>query len=158
MTSGEPLQRLLSIMQRLRDPESGCAWDRAQTFSSIAPYTLEEAYEVADAIDRSDLDGLREELGDLLLQVVFHAQMAAEAGVFTFAEVAQTVADKMEARHPHVFGDEQAGMTHPRWEDLKAAERTGNSFVIQKHAASRQRRAQLARWRCQGAACPAAGG
>ncbi|HEY7807573.1 MAG TPA: nucleoside triphosphate pyrophosphohydrolase [Croceibacterium sp.] len=115
----EQLNRLLSIMARLRGP-SGCEWDRAQSFSTIAPYTIEEAYEVADAIERSDMDDLRGELGDLLLQVVFHARMAEEAGLFDFADVAASIADKMEARHPHVFGDADHS---PGWEALKATER-----------------------------------
>jgi ATP diphosphatase len=115
------LDRLLSIMSRLRDPRTGCEWDRAQDFSTIAPYTIEEAYEVADAIERGDMDDLRGELGDLLLQVVFHARIAEEAGHFDFAEVAESIADKMEARHPHIFGEaEQASA----WEELKAAERS----------------------------------
>lgn len=115
----EHLDRLLSIMARLRGP-SGCDWDRAQTFATIAPYTIEEAYEVADAIERGDIDDLCGELGDLLLQVVFHARMAEEAGHFAFADVARAIADKMEARHPHIFGDAKAS---PGWEALKAAER-----------------------------------
>ena len=115
----EQLDRLLSIMARLRG-RSGCEWDRAQDFSTIAPYTIEEAYEVADAIERGDMEDLRGELGDLLLQVVFHARMAEEAGHFAFADVARTIADKMEARHPHIFGDADAS---PGWESLKAAER-----------------------------------
>ena len=115
----EPLNRLLSIMARLRGP-SGCDWDRAQTFATIAPYTIEEAYEVADAIERADFDDLRGELGDLLFQVVFHARMAEEAGHFDFTDVARAIADKMEARHPHVFGDAEAS---PDWEALKATER-----------------------------------
>ena len=119
------LDRLLRIMARLRDPVSGCEWDRAQNFSTIAPYTIEEAYEVADAIARGDMADLRGELGDLLLQVVFHARMAEEAGLFAFADVAAAIADKLEARHPHIFGD---GDAHPnqteRWESLKHAERT----------------------------------
>ena len=115
----EQLDRLLSIMARLRGPD-GCEWDREQTFATIAPYTIEEAYEVADAIERSDLAALRDELGDLLLQVVFHARMAEEADAFDFNGVAQAISDKMEARHPHVFGD--AGHS-PGWEALKAAER-----------------------------------
>ena len=114
------LDRRLSIMARLRDPHSGCEWDRAQDFSTIAPYTIEEAYEVADAIERGDMDDLRGELGDLLLQVVFHARMAEEAGHFDFGEVAQSIADKMEARHPHIFGDAEHS---PGWEALKASER-----------------------------------
>lgn len=119
----EPVTRLLSIMARLRDPESGCAWDRAQNFGSIAPYTIEEAYEVADAITRSDMGDLREELGDLLLQVVFHARMAEEDGHFTFADVARAICDKMEARHPHIFGDEPAADREIRWETMKSSER-----------------------------------
>jgi len=115
----EPLDRLLSIMARLRGP-SGCEWDRAQDFATIAPYTIEEAYEVADAIERGDMADLRGELGDLLLQVVFHARMAEEAGHFDFADVARAIADKMEARHPHIFSDAAAS---PGWEALKAAER-----------------------------------
>nr|WP_166176594.1 nucleoside triphosphate pyrophosphohydrolase [Altererythrobacter segetis] len=116
----EQLDRLLSIMARLRGP-SGCDWDRAQTFSTIAPYTIEEAYEVADAIERGDMDDLCGELGDLLFQVVFHARMAEEAGHFAFIDVARAIADKMEARHPHIFGEAE---TSPDWEALKAAERT----------------------------------
>ncbi|MXP40669.1 nucleoside triphosphate pyrophosphohydrolase [Altererythrobacter soli] len=114
------LDRLLSIMSRLRDPHTGCEWDRAQDFSTIAPYTIEEAYEVADAIERGDMDDLRGELGDLLLQVVFHARIAEEAGHFDFTEVARSIADKMEARHPHIFGEAEHSAG---WEELKAAER-----------------------------------
>jgi len=113
------LDRLLSIMARLRGPD-GCEWDRAQNFATIAPYTIEEAYEVAEAIDRSDMAELRGELGDLLLQVVFHARMAEEAGHFAFDDVARSICDKMEARHPHIFGNVQKS---PGWEVLKAAER-----------------------------------
>jgi len=119
----DQLNRLLSIMARLRDPERGCEWDVAQTFETIAPYTLEEAYEVADAIERKDMADLRGELGDLLLQVVFHARMAEEAGHFSFDDVARAISDKMEARHPHIFGDEGGVMDGQRWEDLKEAER-----------------------------------
>jgi ATP diphosphatase len=115
----EQLDRLLSIMARLRGP-SGCEWDRAQTFATIAPYTIEEAYEVADAIERDDMEDLRGELGDLLLQVVFHARMAEEAGLFDFSDVARSLADMMVARHPHIFGDTEHA---PGWETLKAAER-----------------------------------
>src|SRR5512145_525994 len=100
-----PIDRLLEIMARLRDPQGGCPWDVEQSFATIAPYTIEEAYEVDDAIRRGDLDALREELGDLLLQVVFHAQMASEQGHFDFDAVAQAIADKLVRRHPHVFGD-----------------------------------------------------
>ncbi|BBC73137.1 nucleoside triphosphate pyrophosphohydrolase [Altererythrobacter sp. B11] len=118
----EQLQRLLAIMARLRDPAEGCEWDVAQTFASIAPYTIEEAYEVADAIERGDMDELRGELGDLLLQVVFHARMAEEAGSFAFEDVARAIADKMERRHPHIFGGDDEGGAG-QWEALKAAER-----------------------------------
>lgn len=119
------IDRLLSIMARLRDPQNGCEWDLAQSFATIAPYTLEEAYEVADAIARDDLDGLREELGDLLLQVVFHARIAEEAGHFDFDAVAETISAKMEARHPHIFGGAiaQGQSREERWESLKAEER-----------------------------------
>ena len=117
------LDRLLHIMATLRDPQDGCEWDRAQTFRSIAPYTIEEAYEVADAIDRDAMDELRDELGDLLLQVVFHARMAEEAGHFGFNDVAAAICDKMETRHPHIFGNGPDAMGEKRWEALKAAER-----------------------------------
>lgn len=117
------IDRLLKIMARLRDPDDGCEWDTAQNFGTIAPYTIEEAYEVADAIERDDMQDLKSELGDLLLQVVFHAQMAAEAGHFTFEDVARSISDKMESRHPHIFGNEDGTMTHERWEDIKASER-----------------------------------
>ena len=101
----EPLDRLLAVMIWLRDRQHGCPWDIEQTFKTIAPYTIEEAYEVADAIERNDLPALKEELGDLLLQVVYHAQMASEVKAFTFADVAAAIAEKMVDRHPHVFGD-----------------------------------------------------
>src|SRR5690606_17443316 len=117
---------LLAIMARLRDPDGGCPWDLAQDFTTIAPYTIEEAYKVADAIDRGDMAALRDELGDLLLQVVFHAQMAREAGHFAFADVANAIADKMERRHPHVFGDARAAdadAVRADWEAIKRAER-----------------------------------
>jgi len=123
------MPRLLEIMRRLRNPESGCPWDIEQTFATIAPYTIEEAYEVADAIDRQDWDELKGELGDLLFQSVFHAQMAEEAGYFKFDEVADTMSDKMVARHPHVFGDENREKSAEQqtrdWETIKAAERAG---------------------------------
>ncbi len=122
-----PIERLKSIMVRLRDPVGGCPWDVEQTFATIAPYTLEEAYEVADAIDRGDFDDLRSELGDLLFQVIFHARMAEEKGLFAFDDVAAAIADKLERRHPHVFAEEVArpdGASQKlRWEDIKAAER-----------------------------------
>ncbi|MCE4363096.1 nucleoside triphosphate pyrophosphohydrolase [Xanthomonas hortorum] len=120
------IQRLLQLMARLRDREHGCPWDVEQTFASIAPYTIEEAYEVADAIDRNDLPGLRDELGDLLLQVVFHAQMAAEQGAFDFADVVATLSDKLVRRHPHVFADQQvdgAQAVSANWEQIKREER-----------------------------------
>ena len=115
-----PLERLVSIMRRLRDPERGCEWDREQTFATIAPYTIEEAYEVADAIAREDMDALADELGDLQLQVVFHAQMAEELGQFTLEDVIGRICEKLERRHPHIFGDASHS---PDWEELKAAER-----------------------------------
>lgn len=114
------LARLVTIMKRLRDPERGCEWDREQSFETIAPYTIEEAYEVADAIARGDMDALADELGDLQLQVVFHAQMAEEAGHFVLDDVITRICDKLERRHPHVFGDASYS---PGWEELKAAER-----------------------------------
>ncbi len=121
------MPRLLEIMRRLRDPDSGCPWDIEQDFGTIAPYTIEEAYEVADAIERADWDELRGELGDLLLQVVFHAQIADDRGLFAFDDVANTIADKMVARHPHVFGDESRDKSAEQqtrdWEAIKAAER-----------------------------------
>jgi len=122
----EPLSRLLEIMVKLRDPKGGCPWDIEQTFETIAPYTIEEAYEVADAIAREDFDDLKDELGDLLLQVVYHAEMAREAGHFDFDAVARAIGEKMVRRHPHVFGDSQvASAEHQRvaWEDVKARER-----------------------------------
>ena len=120
------VERLVEIMAALRDPERGCPWDLEQDFRSIAPYTLEEAYEVADAIERGDLDALREELGDLLLQVVFHARMAGEQGAFDFDDVAAGICDKMVRRHPHVFGDakvDSAATQTAEWERLKAEEK-----------------------------------
>jgi ATP diphosphatase len=117
---------LLAIMARLRDPADGCPWDREQSFATIAPYTIEEAYEVADAIDRGDLDDLRDELGDLLLQVVFHARMAQEQGAFDFADVVAAISDKMLRRHPHVFAGaavEDAAAQTRAWEAHKHAER-----------------------------------
>ena len=121
-----PIDRLLSIMVRLRDPEHGCPWDVEQSFATIAPYTIEEAYEVADAIDRKDFTALKDELGDLLLQVVFHARMAEEAELFGFDDVVAAIADKMERRHPHVFGNAEplsAAAQNDAWEAQKAAER-----------------------------------
>lgn len=120
MPSEAALGRLIAIMRQLRDPATGCEWDREQTFATIAPYTIEEAYEVADAIARDDMDALADELGDLQLQVVFHAQIAAEAGNFTLADVIGRICDKLERRHPHIFGDLEHS---PGWEEIKAAER-----------------------------------
>ncbi len=114
------LERLVAIMRRLRDPQRGCEWDLQQNFATIAPYTIEEAYEVADAIDRNDMEALEDELGDLQLQVVFHAQMAEELGLFTLEDVVGRICDKLERRHPHIFGE--AGET-PGWDAIKAAER-----------------------------------
>jgi ATP diphosphatase len=120
-----PLERLRAIMRRLRDPQHGCEWDTVQTFDTIAPYTIEEAYEVADAIARKDMGALADELGDLQLQVVFHAQMAQEAGHFTLEDVIARICDKMERRHPHIFGDAQHGGYH-LWEQIKAEERAAD--------------------------------
>lgn len=121
------IETLRDIMSALRTPGSGCPWDLEQTFETIAPYTVEEAYEVADAIAHKDFEALREELGDLLLQVVYHGQMAAEAGKFDLEDVVQEICRKMIRRHPHVFGDEKersASGAKLRWEDMKASERT----------------------------------
>lgn len=120
------LDRLLGIMKTLRDPQNGCPWDRQQTFATIAPYTLEETYEVLDAIQREDFADLRGELGDLLFQIVFYAQMASEQGHFSFDDICNAISDKMERRHPHIFGDAQFANGAERtamWESTKAAER-----------------------------------
>jgi len=120
------LDRLLGIMQRLRDPQTGCPWDKAQTFATIAPYTLEETYEVLDAIAREDFDDLRGELGDLLFQVVFYARMAEEQGRFDFNEICRAISDKLERRHPHIFGDANftdSEQVLANWEKTKSAER-----------------------------------
>jgi ATP diphosphatase len=133
--------RLIEIMARLRTPERGCPWDLAQTFETIAPYTIEEAYEVADAVARGDLDDLRDELGDLLLQVVFHARIAEEREAFDFGDVVQAISEKLLRRHPHVFGDMQAGSAHAvsgLWERIKAeevAERRARKGVIDEGGA-----------------------
>lgn len=116
------LSDLVEIMRRLRDPQHGCEWDKAQSFETIAPYTIEEAYEVADAIARRDMDALKDELGDLQLQVVYHSRMAEESGAFALDDVMASICAKMIRRHPHIFGDEAAS---PGWEALKAAERQG---------------------------------
>ncbi len=125
------MTRLRAVLRALRDPETGCPWDIEQDFASIAPYTIEEAYEVADAIEQEDWPALKGELGDLLLQVVYHGQIAEEAGHFTLDEVAQAICDKMVARHPHVFGDESRDKSAEDqvrdWEDVKAAERAARA-------------------------------
>lgn len=120
---------LLEIMRRLRDPSDGCEWDKVQTFSTIAPYTIEEAYEVADAIERDDMESLKDELGDLLLQVVFHSQIAADDDKFDFQDVVDTICNKMTRRHPHIFGEADES---PGWEQLKADERdrSGQSSAL----------------------------
>src|SRR3954464_496667 len=124
--SNVDIERLVAIMARLRDPVSGCEWDTVQTFATIAPYTIEEAYEVADAIERGDLSDLKDELGDLLLQVVFHARIAEEGGDFAFRDVVKAICDKMIRRHPHVFAGESYDSMAAQaesWEAIKAAER-----------------------------------
>ena len=124
------IDRLLAVMRRLRDPERGCPWDIEQSFATIAPYTIEEAYEVADAIAREDWGDLRSELGDLLLQVAYHTQMGEEQGLFDFDAVAHGIADKMIARHPHVFGDDEvagSAALHGVWEERKARERAARA-------------------------------
>jgi ATP diphosphatase len=126
MKPSRDISRLIEIMAALRDRETGCPWDVEQDFASIAPYTIEEAYEVADAIARKDMDDLRDELGDLLLQVVYHAQMADESAEFAFGDVVQAITEKMIRRHPHVFGDEKArsaGMAKGMWDSIKAEEK-----------------------------------
>jgi MazG family protein len=135
MTDTDQLQRLLAIMARLRDPARGCPWDREQDFASIAPYTIEEAYEVAEAIAENDMASLKDELGDLLFQVVFHARMAEERGAFAFADIAGAIADKMLRRHPHVFGPNvfggaeiaDAAAQTVAWEEHKAKERSARN-------------------------------
>lgn len=136
------MEKLLDIVAKLRDPQKGCPWDREQSFKSIAPHTIEEAYEVIDAIERNDLPDLRHELGDLLLQVVFHAQMAEEQGAFNFGEVVEGICSKMIRRHPHVFGNQKfASIAEQRanWESHKAAERAqkgGSGRVLEGVSAS----------------------
>jgi nucleoside triphosphate diphosphatase len=121
------LDRIRTIVDRLRDPEIGCDWDRVQTFATIAPYTIEEAYEVADAIARDDIAGLKDELGDLLFQVVLHARIAEQGRHFGLDDVADSIADKMERRHPHLFGQ---ATERPDWETLKATERSGSASAL----------------------------
>ena len=127
------IHRIIDVMAALRHPETGCPWDLSQDFASIVPYTLEEAYEVADAIERGDMDDLKEELGDLLLQVVFHARMAEEADLFAFEDVVDTIVDKMIRRHPHVFGDGDARNTdavRQSWEEIKAQEKAEKGRAV----------------------------
>ncbi len=130
------IKQLLALMARLRDPETGCPWDRAQTYASIVPFTIEEAYELADAIARNDRLELRQELGDLLFQVAFYAQLAQEEGAFTFADIVKTIMEKMIRRHPHVFGDvkyrDHAEQT-AAWEHIKATERDGKTASVLDH-------------------------
>ncbi len=126
MTPSRDIARLIEIMAALRTPKTGCPWDLEQTFETIAPYTIEEAFEVADAIERKDLADLKIELGDLLLQVVYHARMAEEAGAFSFADVVEGITKKMIRRHPHVFGDEtaqHASDVNTLWDHIKAEEK-----------------------------------
>ena len=121
-----PINRLLGVMARLRNPDGGCEWDLAQDFSTIVPYTIEEAYEVADAIAGGNPAAICDELGDLLLQVVFHSQIAADDGLFTFDDVANAISDKMERRHPHIFGDVTTSDVRLQWEQIKADERAAD--------------------------------
>jgi ATP diphosphatase len=135
VTPARDITRLIEIMAALRTPETGCPWDLEQTFATIAPYTIEEAYEVADAIHRGDPVDLREELGDLLLQVVYHAQMANEDGQFDFGDVVEEITAKMIRRHPHVFGDETArtaGMAKGAWERIKDQEKAARALTRER--------------------------
>lgn len=125
-TLPSPIDRLLAVMAKLRDPDGGCEWDLAQSFETIAPYTIEEAYEVADAIAGGDPAAICDELGDLLLQVVFHSQIATDAGLFGFNDVATAISDKMERRHPHIFGHRQTDDVRQQWEQIKADERAAD--------------------------------
>ena len=130
MKPSPDIARLIEIMAALRTPGSGCPWDLEQNFQTIAPYTIEEAYEVADAIDRGDLDDLKDELGDLLLQVVFHARMAEEQGSFAFGDVVQAINEKLIRRHPHVFGDKggmSTGEVNVQWDQIKAQEKAARA-------------------------------
>jgi ATP diphosphatase len=138
MTPSRDIGRLLDIMAALRTPTTGCPWDLEQTFTTIAPYTLEEAYEVGDAIARGDLTDLKEELGDLLLQVVFHARMAEEQGAFDFGDVVQAITEKLVRRHPHVFGDERshsAEAVKGLWERIKAEEKAARKNGVRQEGA-----------------------
>ena len=153
---GGDIAGLLAIMAQLRDPDGGCPWDVQQTFATIAPYTIEEAYEVADAIDRDDMGDLRDELGDLLLQVVFHARMAQEQGAFDFADVVAAISDKMLRRHPHVFADaavEDAEAQTRAWEEHKRGERAANGHA--RHVRAGRHRARPAGMAARGEAAAA---
>jgi ATP diphosphatase len=133
MKSAHPIDKLIAVMAKLRDPNGGCPWDLEQDFKSIAPYTIEEAYEVADAIERGDMKDLREELGDLLLQPIYHAQMASESGIFDITDVIEDVTVKMISRHPHVFGDRKAGNAsdvNEIWDEKKAAEKDPSGSAL----------------------------
>lgn len=135
----DPINDLLELMRRLRDPDTGCPWDLEQDYASIAPYTIEEAYEVADAIERNNLDDLKEELGDLFLQVVFHSQIAQDSGHFSIQDVARSIVEKMVRRHPHVFGDtqiENAASQTTAWEAMKAQERARKSNADKQRASA----------------------
>jgi ATP diphosphatase len=139
MTPSRDISRLIEIMAALRTPKTGCPWDLAQNFATIAPYTLEEAYEVADAIERGNLADLKDELGDLLLQVVFHARMAEEQGAFAFGDVVEAITEKLIRRHPHVFGDEQSHTPHAvegLWERIKAQEKAARGVTSDDGALS----------------------
>lgn len=126
VTPQSPIDRLLAVMAKLRDPDGGCEWDLAQDFATIAPYTIEEAYEVADAIAGGNPAEICDELGDLLLQVVFHSQIATDNGLFGFDDVATAISDKMERRHPHIFGDSKTDDVRRQWEQIKADERAAD--------------------------------
>ncbi len=147
MTPARDISRLIEIMAALRTPRTGCPWDLEQDFSTIAPYTIEEAYEVADAIARHDLDDLRDELGDLLLQVVFHARMAEEQGAFDFGDVVLAITDKMVRRHPHVFGDARgltAGAVKDLWHDIKVQEAAAKAAKAERRAGGSRSEGALA--------------
>ncbi|MCG6859047.1 MAG: nucleoside triphosphate pyrophosphohydrolase, partial [Salaquimonas sp.] len=146
MTPSRDISRLIEIMAALRTPVTGCPWDLEQDFRSIAPYTIEEAYEVADAIERGDMAELKLELGDLLLQSVYHARMAQEEGLFDFGDVVEAVTTKMIRRHPHVFGDEEArtaGMAKGAWERIKAAEKAELAAERQAHGRDAEKKVSL---------------
>ena len=147
MKPGKDIQDLIAIMARLRTPEIGCPWDLKQDFGTIAPYTIEEAYEVADAIERGDFDDLKDELGDLLLQVVFHAQMATEERRFEFGDVVEAITTKLIRRHPHVFGDvdaRDAATVKERWDEIKAEEKAERAGRRSAHGESAEAQGLLA--------------